>query len=440
MTYNVHILLKNKSNRAIYIFRTIFLEILGFDKIDFFTERDAFIQKEGVKISYDIFLQGIPFITSASEILYENTINKIKPEDFTIESDLPCFFLHKDDRSILPFDFPSMGFWLLSRYEEYQFFQPDRHGRFTAQQSFAYQHGFLELPLIDLWAIRLKEKLFKFYQTTEFPPSKTYTFQPSFDIDYAWAYRNRPFWRKLAAGLKDILKLDFVRFSDRLAVLLGKKKDPYYNFSTIEELHRDRQKPIFFWLIGNYGEFDKNTHYNNAEFRQLIFRTSAEHEAGIHPSYASNYSKGTADIELKRLESICRKKITKSRQHFLKIKFPETYQKLLEMGISDDYSLGYAEFPGFRASISGSFFWYDLSSEKETTLRIHPFMIMDVTLNLYCKLQPDEAIEVSKKIIDNCKSVGGTLITVWHNNSLSEKDNWKGWTALYQNILDMAYK
>jgi hypothetical protein len=438
MSFNVSILLKTKSQRAIYSFRTIFLDILGFDSIEFFIDSDLFLKNKGVKISYDIYLQDVPYLASGTNLLYESTINDLKPEDVGYELDLKCFYRHSDLRSLLPFDFPAMAFWLLTRYEEYQTFQPDQHGRFPAKQSLAYQNNFLDMPLIDLWALELKEKLYSFYPESAFPKTASYTFQPTFDIDYAWAYRNKSFWRTSGAFLRDFIRFDFAKLSERAAVLAGKREDPYFTFSIIDEMHQATSKPIFFWLLGDYGKYDKNTHFKNSAFRKLIESISLKQDVGIHPSYASNEKPNGYLNELTRLEEICKNKISKSRQHFLKIKLPNTYKRLLQTAIRDEYSMGYADVPGFRASIARSYNWYDLSEEIETKLRIHPFMIMDVTLNVYGKMGEYEAIETSKKIIEHCKKVGGELITIWHNNSLCEKENWKGWTKTYQTIVEFA--
>lgn len=438
MPYHLSILLKSETSRITYTFRTIFLDILGFDQVDFFTDVERFKQKPGVKISYDIFENGIPFLASANNLLYQTGINEDKPIDFDIENELACFYRHGDSRSILPFDFAAMSFWLLSRYEEYQSFVPDEHGRFTANQSFAFRHDFLYMPIIDLWAMELRQNLYKYYQNSDFPESKKYSFQPSFDIDYAWAYRNKPLWRTLGAYLKDLFTFNLNALKERSFVLYAKRPDPYFSFSKIDALHKSIEKPIFFWLLGDYGQFDKNTHYSNKQFRKLIAETALRYKIGIHPSYASNSIKNKAGIEKKRLEEISETKIKCSRQHFLKLKFPETYANLIELGISDEYSMGYAEIPGFRAAVSRSFNWYNLLAEEETTLRIHPFMIMDVTLNVYLKKNTTEAYDISKRIIDNCKRAGGELVVIWHNNSLCEQNQWLGWTEFYRAIITYA--
>ena len=62
---------------------------------------------------------------------------------------------------------------------------------------------------------------------------------------------------------------------------------------------------------------------------------------------------------------------------------PETYRNLIEFDITDDYTMGYAAQPGFRASTCSSFNFYDLDREQETKLRVHPFCIMDASLRHY---------------------------------------------------------
>ncbi|MFT4758694.1 MAG: hypothetical protein ACI9LN_000656, partial [Saprospiraceae bacterium] len=132
------------------------------------------------------------------------------------------------------------------------------------------------------------------------------------------------------------------------------------------------------------------------------------------------------------------KDVTKSRQHFLKLSLPKTYQNLLKTGITDDYTMGYATEIGFRASIAQPFLWYDLKSEKTTNLRIHPFQIMDVTLQQYLKLSPNEAIDRAIKIIESTKAIGGTFVSLWHNSSFSNEKKWRGWKRVYERILEAA--
>ena len=118
------------------------------------------------------------------------------------------------------------------------------------------------------------------------------------------------------------------------------------------------------------------------------------------------------------------------------MKFPETYRNLAERDITDDYSMGFANEIGFRAGICTPFNFYDLDNESESTLRIHPFGIMDATLNLYMKLSQDEAVARVKKIIREVKRVNGDFIFIWHNETLSDDMQWKGWRKVYEEIIE----
>jgi hypothetical protein len=70
---------------------------------------------------------------------------------------------------------------------------------------------------------------------------------------------------------------------------------------------------------------------------------------GIHPSFVSNISRDKLKEEIKKLSLIVQKRITCSRQHYLRLELPVTYRKLIEQGIEEDYTMGYNTYPGFRA-------------------------------------------------------------------------------------------
>ncbi len=128
----------------------------------------------------------------------------------------------------------------------------------------------------------------------------------------------------------------------------------------------------------------------------------------------------------------------KSRQHFLKLRFPDTYRNLIAAGITDDYTMGYADETGFRAGICSPYKWYDLEKEVMTNLTIHPFAVMDGTLNSYLKLTPAQALEKVKSLAQEVKNVNGELITIWHNETLSDWKDWKGWKDFYEQVIRIA--
>ena len=137
------------------------------------------------------------------------------------------------------------------------------------------------------------------------------------------------------------------------------------------------------------------------------------------------------------MEGITNMQTKRSRQHYLRFSLPETYQQLIDLEIEEDYSMGYASHVGFRASTCTPFYFYDLDFEIQTPLKIFPFVLMDTTLNDYMKLTPKQSLGRIKDLYMEVKKVNGTLITLFHNESISGYMRWNGWQRVYQTMLKL---
>jgi len=424
--------------RVNYVVKTLFEDIAGYQLV-MTQDADFFAHAEGAKIEYsNICINALSFSIPVHPFILEKSI-VAQPIKIAESHQLPAFFYcQPSSPTSLPFDLFSMAFYLLSRYEEYLPFSKDEHGRFSAQQSLAFKNQFLHQPLIDQWMAFVKEAL---YQRFGLLPSKgqTYQYIPTIDIDFAWSYLHKNPFRSGGGLLKDLLSGQPKKVSKRLAVLRGQEADPYFQFDFLNRLHQKHNcQAIFFFLFGAYGSFDKNTSADHPAMQKLVQAQSELSDIGIHPSYASHDDEQQLKKEKEDLAGVSNQVITKSRQHFLKLTFPTTYQKLLSVGIQSDYTMGYAEDVGFRASTSHPFYWYDLENEAETRLKVHPFQIMDVTLKNYLNLNPDEALATCQEIIDVVKSVNGNLVTIWHNSSFSSLMGWDDWKKVYPAIIKNA--
>ena len=143
-------------------------------------------------------------------------------------------------------------------------------------------------------------------------------------------------------------------------------------------------------------------------------------------------------MECDNLSRVLNREITTSRQHFLRLRMPLSYQILIDLDITDDYTMGYASLAGFRAGIADTFRFFDLEHDNVTNLNIHPFALMDGTMRDYLELNIDESMEKAKNLIDEVKKVNGTFILLWHNETLSDEKRWTGWKNLYRQILNYA--
>jgi len=338
----------------------------------------------------------------------------------------------------LPFDILSAIFFLLSRYEEYYPFKADAHGRYPAKESILYKMGWLREPLIDEWIEGLMIMLKERFNTHLSPLS--FSYQPTYDIDIAYSYLHKGRRRTVGGYAKDLLSGNIKSVKERYRVLHG-EKDPYDTFFAIQELHKLYNiKPIFFILMApSATNYDKNINPTHPEMQKLIKRLSHNAWIGIHPSYYTDRN-NELPAEKKILEETIGKNISISRQHYIKLKLPDTYRELIGHGITSDYSMGYGTHLGFRAGTGRSFLWYDVLNEAITGLRIYPFCFMDTTAWYGEKLNAADALSALREMTKKLQQTHSTLITIFHNFSLGTSSEWVGWGKMYELFLGEMFK
>lgn len=346
---------------------------------------------------------------------------------------IPAFFMTDQDADI-PFDIFAASFFIVSRYEEYLPFKPDRHGRFPASASFAFKNGFLRIPVVDLWAKELAKMLALYYPGLTFR-NERYDALLTVDADQPFAYLGKNLIRTAGGLVRDIVSRQGSA-GERFRVLTKKTKDPFdvfnYIISNIEATGTDAR---FFFPAGRHTRYDKNPFWKNTDYRELIKRISSKFKSGFHPSYYASDNYDVLDLEKRRLGSILESDITFSRFHFLRLKVPASYNIIEKAGIEEDYSMGFPDEPGFRAGIARPFLFYNLTEERQTGLRIVPLIVMDATLYNYCKLNAVEAEEVITEIISETRKAGGLFVSLWHNTSLTERGEWVEWRKLFEKML-----
>ncbi|MFM2019351.1 MAG: hypothetical protein RL007_3007, partial [Bacteroidota bacterium] len=382
-------------------------------------------------VSYDLFFLAL-------NLTFESGIREQNISVFDWEGNKVFFASGKS--SALPFDPFACAFYMVSRYEEYLPHIRDRLDRFDAHSSLAWEHKFLEIPVVNHWIKMVGDIVLAKFPELQIS-SKKYSFTPTIDIDNAYAYKLKGLMRTLGGFARSIVHFDIADFKKRLRVLTGFERDPYDTYEYQLGIQKKYGfRPLYFFLLGDYGVNDKNIPPQNRKFQELI-RTLADYaDVGIHPSFGSNTDASRLPVEISRLKQIVHGDVTRSRQHFLMLKFPETYRNLSEKDIADDYSMGFANECGFRAGICTAYNFYDLDIESETNLRVHPFAVMDATLNLYMKLSPEDAIQRVNRLTDECRKAGGEMMILWHNETLSEIREWQGWRKVYEEVIEYGMK
>ncbi|MCC6599245.1 MAG: hypothetical protein IT223_01060 [Crocinitomicaceae bacterium] len=192
-------------------------------------------------------------------LLFEKGISK-QPANLFYRDEIPSFF--QSSSQSIPFDLFAATFYLASRYEEYQHFEKDFMGRFEAGNSSSHQLGFLRLPLIDIWRKRLGEELEKLWPDQPFR-TEGFSALSTIDVDSAFAYKHKGLIRIAGGYAKDFTGFRFCNMANRTSALLGATKDPYDTYDFIIAEYQRTGIPLhFFFLLADFGKFDKNVSNN----------------------------------------------------------------------------------------------------------------------------------------------------------------------------------
>lgn len=419
--------------RIEYVFKLIFNDELGIN-YQLTNDQNLFDTYDKEKINYSAKRINNEFFIRASSLLFENTI---KETNVTVEKKNQTIILFPNDNLCdVGFDIFAAIFYMMSRYEEYLPFTPDKYGRFPATESISFKNNFLQYPIVNIWINLFKEILQKKFPYVVFKKD-FFNAVLTYDIDIAYAYKGRSIIRNFGATIKDIIQLRLINIFQRVLTILNVKKDQWDVYDALyETIYKNEFSSIFFFLLGDYSQYDKNLHFKNPLMRKLINRISRFSDIGIHPSFKSSLIPQKIIIEKKRLEELSGKKINKSRQHYLKFSLPETYNHLINSGITEDYSMCFADMPGFRAGTCKPFYFYDLKNEKPTNLKIFPVTFMEGTYIDYTKKQPSEALQNIYDLIEQVKKVNGTFISIWHNSTVSETHVYRQWKSVHDKMID----
>lgn len=416
----------------------------GFTNISYKVTDDKLLFKQltGGKINYSsqtILLSEIQVVPNG--FLEEEGHRNIVPSIEWLEK-TPFLFpnIVKNTSDIINFDIFSAIFFMLSRYEEYNNPAKDLFGRFPAKESLAYKNNFLHLPVVDVWLKDFLQLLSLKNPAIVFPEKKMQV-NFTYDIDVAFAYKGRGFLRQLGAIGKDMVKLKFGRLTERFKVLSNLKKDPFDNY---EYIMKSAISPMFFFLLHQKKSHqDRNIHPANILLKHIIKSVQQKFPIGIHPSFQSSDQPNLLQSERETLQQISGMPITKSRQHYLRFGWPKTYQQLVQNGILEEYSMGFAERPGFRAGTCTPFLFFNLEKNEAAKMKIFPLCIMESIFRDSMVMPVKNALFHFIQYYEAVKNVQGHFICIWHNDTLQynkNKDDPKNFRWLHEQMVEYIHK
>ncbi|MFS4493611.1 polysaccharide deacetylase family protein [Maribacter sp. 2308TA10-17] len=407
----------------------IFTRILGID-VTFTTKVEDFIKHSGAKITYTKQPLQNEFFIRSNDLLFEQGINDLQITISNWEG-IPCFFT-AGERSTIPFDIFSASFYLLSRYEEYLPHVKDMHGRFPPKESLAYQNGFLQQPVVDMWAFKLLDKLKERFLNLEYK-KRTYTYNSIIDVTTSHGFAHRGFTRSVAGLMYDLVSFKLRRVGRRIGVWFNPKKDPFNNYEYLINLHkRFALKSMFFFQFAAYSTYDKNLSPNNNKFKFLIKSIADYSAVALSASYSSFEDITLLKNEKKRLSDVINRDVTSSRMRYNRVDVPNTYRNLVDAEFTDDYTMGYTHEIGFRAGTCSPFYFYDINLELQQPIRVHPFAFHDYALvSMASKEEIAQKISTLNKRV---KNVNGDFTSVFSIELIGGEKS-EDWKKLYESVL-----
>ena len=159
---------------------------------------------------------------------------------------------------------------MITRYEEYLPHVKDEVGRFMASESLAFKHGFLQQPVVDIWAHLFKAKLLETFPDMEFPEKKI-KIHPVILASQPYAYKQKGVVRSVIGYFDSFFQGKFRNILSRTQVILGLKRDPLDTFKWIinKSTRSDFGLTVFF-LLGNALSFNESMNTHRQKFKMLI--------------------------------------------------------------------------------------------------------------------------------------------------------------------------
>lgn len=367
-----------------------------------------------------------------------NTENSLPTLPLTIWEETPILFGEAKteqigETKIIHADLIAGTFFLITRYEEViRRDVRDVHGRFPGKESLPYRAGFIDRPLIEEYGKLLRSQLREVCCNIPEPPEQIKKIYLTHDLDQIAHFRNI---RGMMGGFLRGIKRPKEGQKALKSFFKGLRYDPWYTFpflykvdnELIGQIGKERSEAILFIRSGG-GKRKEDRPFSNLlhpDYKNLIRYSKRKGiSLGLHSSYASGVEPYLIPDERKKLEYHTRTNINYNRHHYLNCREPEDMRLLLESGITDDFSMGYADMAGFRLGTCRPVKWINLKTMEVTNLTLHSLAIMDSSLSdkRYMFMNAFDAYQYCAQLIDCVEKNNGELILLWHNNTVEKTD------------------
>jgi len=350
------------------------------------------------------------------------------------------FAKRQSDGSVVFYaDIIAATLFMLSRWEETVVPDRDEHGRFPATASVAYKQGFLDRPIVDEYALILREWLKVLLPRWE-PERRPFSLQLSHDVDHVRRFPSLISAVRCAGG--DLLKRQSITEASRsirdaaLQVVSPSSTSYVAGIRQLANLSREYgfSNDVFYFMGDGPGPYGGGYDPSKPLVRQAIRALqNSGFDIGLHASYDTLDDPERLEREKRHLEAVVGAPVRSVRQHYLRFQATKTWRHFEQAGLEHDSTMGYPDHEGFRCGTCHPFRPFDLEQDRELDVVELPLVVMDGTLRQHRGLTPTRAAHRVLELADRCAQVEGTFTLLWHNSSLTGE--WIPWAHMYRKIV-----
>ena len=415
-----------------YVIEVIFTEFFGIDCDQQQTDNKDIELSTGDKT---LIISNAFFSTHGDQYLRGSNIPQevklFSSEKFNAKS-LPVLFGSphieiKENQVICGIDLIASIFFMLTRWEETISEKKDHYGRFPLKMSLAFKQKFYQRCIVNeyaslLWSIlnymnkdlKVKDRNFKFLNTYDIDSFKKW---PNFKI----------FYSDLKFHLK---KFEFKQVARKMIFYFGAKTglttDPNNIIDDLSKVNTRYKSQAIFFFMSTRSTLPQDQCYYSIEDAQVkstcINLSKQGHTLGFHPSFNTSKNSLLMKKEIGSFRNALNTPVFHSRQHYLRVDVPETFNNLEESQLTYDSSLGYSEEPGFRCGTCYPFPLFDVYKKRKMNVVELPFICMDTTLLVHQKRSAHEIKEIIGNLIETVRNHKGIFVMLWHNNYLGRME------------------
>ncbi|WP_102409407.1 polysaccharide deacetylase family protein [Parabacteroides bouchesdurhonensis] len=329
------------------------------------------------------------------------------------------------DTWVVHADIIASAYFLLTRYEEIRRRDVrDIHGRFPGKESLPYKAGFIHRPIVDEYGKLLRRWLRQTRIPIPEPEANISKIWLTHDVDAPFYCRTfRSFIREAVKGEGLVKAWEYYN-----APLTS---DPFYTFPWLIEqdnsvknaIGKEHCESLFFFKAGGTTKYDKPKYnLHSKDMKALLHLCKTGHcLIGLHSSYEAGITPSLIRQEKDILRKVTGQPILYNRHHYLCSHEPEDMDWLEKAGITDDFTMGYADVSGFRLGTCRPVLWINPINKRISSLTLHPLNIMDCSLSepQYMGMGYEEALVYCLQIAEQVRLVNGELVLLWHNSTVS---------------------